>query len=1007
MRKILEYRLLVIIALFVSVGVAVYSILRIPIEAFPDPTPVQVTVYTETPGMSAEETEVLVTRVVETNLMGLKNAELVRSVTLPGLSYVTVYFKEGTDIQLARNLVAQRIPVIQSQIPPGLTPRMGPNTSGLGNVMFYALVDTEGNHSLEDLRLLQEYRVRPIIMSVPGVEEISQWGPEKAYLVKLLPERMTLFQVDITDVIRSLEEYNQVAGGGFLVTPQGDLVVRGLGRLKSVEEIRKVPIYKKDGSFVTLGDIALVEEGEVPNRRGAFTLNGEEVQGNIVLKRVHTNTVKLLTELEKAVKQAQSVLPEGVKLEVLYQQGYLIEKAIKMIVKALVEGVILVALAITIYMWNPRTALLVSLSIPLTLLYALTVMYFTGVTANLMTLGGLAIGLGLFADASVVVVENIYRHLSEKGSRKNIFTTVLVASQEMFRPVFFAILTIAVVFLPIFTFESVEGKYYKPLALSVIFALISSLVVAFVFMPVLSFYFLKPGREHSPVLDRAEIIYMKLFEKAMQHRKLVIAAAGIAFVMALLLQARIGREFAPPLEEGALLVKSFLNPNVSLQEAKRVASLVETTALKLPEVERAYSNIGRADVGDPEDVSYMETFIILKDTKARARVEEKLREELKKIPGVEFSYTQPIQMRIDELLSGVKAPVAIKVFGDDLWKINQLAGQIQKIVESTPGAVDAETEAQAGKLQMRIEPRWDVLQRYDITTADIMKIVAHVLGGQYIGYVQKDTLLFPIVLTVEPKDVTTIQNLPIFLKDGTTLLLKDIANITVTEGFLKIRRENGMRYALVLSDVKGRDLGSFVQELQARIQKEVKLPEGYRIVFAGQWENQQRAMKKLSVAVPLAIALIFILLYLNFGSVRYSLIVMLNVPFATIGGVVALYLSGFNLSVPAAIGFIAVFGIATLNGVVLVSYVKNLLEEEKLSLEEAIRRACRLRLRPILITATAASLGLVPMLLSTDVGSEVQKPLAVVVLGGIFTSTSLTLLVLPSVLSYFAPKTRV
>ncbi len=1010
MIRLLKYRFFVLLLLVLLVAYGIYSFLKIPVDTFPDPTPTQVVIYTETPGMSAEETEVLVTKPIESALSGIKDAQLVRSISLPGLSYVSVFFKDGTDIYFARNLVSQKLSEVQGALPNGVMPRMGPNTSGLGNVVFYTLQDTTGKYSLEDLKTLQEWKVKPFIKAVDGVEEISQWGPDKSLLVKIDTQKLLQHGVSLQEVIKALEEYGQVAGGGFLQSPEGDLVVRGLGRFKSTEDLLNVPIKKTEEGYILLGDVAKVGSGELPNRRGAFTFNGQEVQGNITLKRVGTNTMELVENLKNALREAKRALPHGIDIKVIYDQAYLTQKALKTVERALLEGMILITVAITLYLWNVRVALLVVLSIPLTLLLTFTLLKNLDISANLMTMGGLAIGLGLFADASVVVVENIYRHLSEnpQASKK---TLIAQSVQEILKPLTFAILIIAVVFLPIFTFESVEGKYYKPLALTIILALLSSLAVALVFMSVLSYWLLKGGKEDKTFFSTLKRGYTSLLSLAFRFRPVVLLVVLASFIFSLFLLSRIGKEFAPPLEEGALLVKSFLDPNVSLEEAKKVAKLVEETALKYPEVVHTFSNIGRAEVGEPEDVSYIETFVILKPAdqwrsfKSRQEFEELLRKELEGVPGVEFSYTQPIQMRIDELLSGVKATLAIKVFGEDLDIINQLAGQIEKLVAETRGAVDVETEAQTRKLQLRIEPKKEMLQRYNLTTQDIMRIVSHYLGGTEIAQFQEETILFPVVLSLEEKNLENIRALPLFMHNGSILTLQDVAEVYIAEGYNKIRRENHMRYALVQSNLLGRDLGGFVQEIREKIQKNIKLPEGYYIVFGGQFENQERAMKRLAVAVPLAIALIFLLLYINYASLRDALVVMLNVPFAVVGGVIALYLSGYNLSVPSAVGFIAVFGIATLNGVVLVSYTKSLIEEG-VPIRNALFQAGSKRLRPILITATAASLGLMPMLLSRDIGSEVQKPLAVVVIGGIFTSTMLTLIVLPLVYEIVAGRRR-
>jgi cobalt-zinc-cadmium resistance protein CzcA len=1008
---ILRYKFIVIFILFLIVSIGIYSFKSLPVDTFPDPTPVQVNIYTEAPGLSAEEVESLITKKVETSMSGIKDVTTVRSVSLPGLSYVSIFFKDGTDIYLARRLVMEKLSAVKGMLPPQYNPVMGPNSSGLGNVLFYVL--TSKTTLLTDLRTIQEWKIRPLIMSVDGVEEISQWGPEKAFLVKPDPEKLLALGLSLDDVMNSVEKGGGIAGGGFSKTPEGDLIVRSVGYYTSIEDIGNISIQSLDGTIIKLKDIAKIEEGEVPNRRGAFTLNGEEVQGNIILKRVNTNTQELVVKLKERIEEVKKILPKDVDLKVIYDQSYLTQKAIFTIEKALLEGIILISIAMLFYLGNIRAAFLVVLSIPLTLLMAFIFMKNFGISGNLMSLAGLAIGIGLFADATVVVVENIYRFLHEndlfqlKESKNSI---VSKSVKEVFKPVLFAILIITIVFLPIFSFESVEGKYYKPLALTIIFALISSLLIAFMFMPVMSYFILKPSKEEETKIMRyINNLYHKILYKLLRYPKAVISIVLIAFIFSLFLLSRIGTEFAPTLDEGAVLVKSFLNPNVSLEESKRIASFVEETAKSFPEVEDAFSNIGRAEKGEPEDVSYIETFITLKpydqwkNFKTRQEFENAIRGKLKDVPGVSFSFTQPIQMRIDELLSGVKSTVAIKVFGDDLNKVNEIAFKIEDIVRNTKGAVDVEIESQSGKLQLKITPKIDQLNRYNLKTEDILALVGKYFTGYEANQVKKELVTFPVIVRLPEdyiNDIEKIKNIPIQTKDGYLLTLSQVADLEIAFGFFKIRHENGIRYALVQSNLEGRDLGGFVQELKNKINTQIKLPEGYFIQFSGQFENQERAMKRLSIIVPIAIFLIFVLLYINYNSVKDALIVMLNVPFATIGGIVSLYISGYNLSVPAAIGFIAVFGIATLNGVVLISYIRQLLQEG-LDIDKAIEKATRLRLRPILITATAASLGLIPILLTSDIGSETQKPIATVVIGGIFTSTMLTLLILPIVYKTF------
>ncbi|AAC06724.1 CusA/CzcA family heavy metal efflux RND transporter [Aquifex aeolicus] len=1006
-RAVLKYRLLVLIALVGTVIYGVYSFKKLPIDAFPDPTPVQVNIYTEAPGLSAEEVETLITIPVESVMNGIKDVELVRSVSLPGLSYVSVYFKEGTDVYFARRLVMEKLPDAKERIPEGFNPVMGPNSTGLGNVLVYVLYDTSGKYTPQELKsIFQQWVARPLIMSAGGVEEIVQFGPELAYVIVPDFEKLIAYGITLEDLLNALERNNLLVGGGFYQSAEGDLVVRGLGRVYSKEDLLRIPVKvdEEKGVSVYLRDVAKVVEGEVPNRRGAFTMNGQEVQGNIVVKRIYENTKEVVDKVKEKLKEIQKILPEGVKIEHLYDQAYLTEKAVSTIQKALFSGMLLVAIVTAFLMGNFRTSLIVISSLPLTLLIAFIVMKETGMSGNLMTLGGLAIGIGMFVDSSVVVVENVYRHLTENKSATK-FSIILDSLKEVWRPVLFAVLIIVIVFSPIFVFESVEGKFFKPLAMTLIIALLASLFVAFTFIPALSYYFLKPGKEtYSKLMRAIHKVYEKVLDFTFKLRTLLYLGVFISFVFSLFLLTRIGTEFAPELEEGAVIVKAFLDPNVSLEEGKRVATAIEREAMKFPEVIRTFSTVGRAEKGEAADVNYIETWILLKPQsewetfKTREEFNEILRKRLEWLPA-SLGFTQPIKMRIDELLSGVRADIAIKIFGQDPEVLNELADKVKEIAESVPGAVDVQKEIQAGRLQLRIYPKWEVLERYGITVEEVLDVVKYNLGGAPVGELQKDTLLFPIVMTLPEDfrgDVSKLAKIPLFERHGKILTFGDVADLKVEPGLFVIRRENNIRFALVMLNVEGRDTGSFVKELQSRIENEVKLPTGYFITYGGQFENQQRAMKKLSIAVPVSIFLIFVMLYLNFNSVRDALVVMLNVPFAVIGGIIALYISGFNLSVPSAIGFIAIFGVATLNGVVLVSYIRQLLQEE-LEIREAVKRAAILRIRPILITAITTLIGLIPLLVIRDIGSEVQRPLATVVVGGIFTSTLLTLIILPSV----------
>ncbi len=1006
-RTILRFRLLVILALVGVVIYGFYSFKKLPIDAFPDPTPVQVNIYTEAPGLSAEEVETLITIPVESVMNGLKDVVLVRSVSIPALSYVSVYFKEGTDIYFARRLVMEKLPDAKERVPAGFSPVMGPNATGLGNALLYVLHDTSGKYSNKELKsIFQQWLARPLIMSVGGVEEIVQFGPELAYLIVPDFDKFVAYGITLEEFLEALERNNLLVGGGFFQSAEGDLVVRGLGRVYSTEDILRIPVKVDEGRGISVyvKDVARVIEGEVPNRRGAFTMDGREVQGNVVVKRIYENTKEVVDKVKEKLKEIQNILPEGVKIEHLYDQAYITEKAVATIQKALFSGMLLVAIVTAFLLGNFRASLIVISSLPITLLTAFIVMKNTGMSGNLMTLGGLAIGIGMFVDSSVVIVENIYRHLSERREGFK-FSIVLDSVREVWRPVFFAVLIIVIVFSPIFVFESIEGKYFKPLAFTLIIALLSSMLIAFTFIPVLSYYFLKPGKTtYSAVMRFIHRVYGRVLDASFKVRVPLLAGVVVAFLGSLFLLTRIGTEFAPELEEGSVIVNAFLDPNVSIEEAKRLAMAIEKEALKFPDVVRTFSTVGRAEKGEVVDVNFIETWIILKPQeewksfRTREEFNQILRERLSWLPA-SIGFTQPIKMAIDHLLSGVRADIAIKIFGQDPEVLNQIATKVKEITEKVPGAVDVQKEIQAGRLQLRVYPRWETLERYGITAEEVLNVIKYALGGNDIGVLQKDTYLFPIVISLPEEfrgNVERLKEIPIFERDGKILTFGDVADIKVEPGLFVIRRENNIRYALVMTDVEGRDIGSFVSELQERIQKETELPKGYFITYGGQFENQQRAMKRLSVAVPVSIFLIFVLLYLSFNSVRDALIVILNVPFAVIGGIVALYISGFNLSVPSAIGFIAIFGIATLNGVVLVSYIRDLLAEG-LDIRSAVKKASILRIRPILITAITTFIGLIPLLVISDIGSEVQKPLATVVVGGIFTSTLLTLVILPSV----------
>ena len=1016
----LKQRFLVILATFVLLAFGLWSTLRLNLAAFPDVTNIQVQVNTQAPGLAAIEVERLITFPVESVMNGLPGVEQVRSTSKTGLSVVTVVFNDSTDTYFARQLVLERLQVAKERIPNGLgAPELGPITTGLGQVYKYILTSTKLDAA--ELRSINDWQVKFQLRTVPGVTDVLSFGGDvRQYQVNVDPNRLVAYDLTIEDVRRALKANNTNAGGWYIEGRETQLSVRGEGLIQGGEaglaDIGDIVLKTVDGTPVFVRDVAIVEYGS-EIRQGAVSMDGKgEVVMGIVLQLKGTDTNSVIQSIRKKVDAIQATLPPDVKIASVYDQADLIQKAVGTVRKALEESAFLIVAVLFLFLWNIRSALVVLVSIPLSMLAAIIMMRLIGLSANLQSLGGLAIAIGMMVDGSLVMVENIVRHLAEPHGRNRPLTyRVAAAAREVSNPIFFAVLIIIVVFLPLFTLQDVEGKLFSPMAFVIAFAMLGSLIVALTIVPVLASIVLrgKFSEEDNFLMRGIKRVYRPSLDFALRRRGLVVIIAVVALAGAVMLVPRLGTEFVPTLDEGTLNVRVTMNPSISLEESMRIAQKLEQKLRAYPEVTYAISQVGRPELGgDPEAVNNNEIWVGLKPQNewtgfsSRNELVEQLSKDLSEYPGVVIGISQPIASRVDELLSGVKAQLAIKLFGEDLKVLEEKGREIEAAIKATPGATDVQIEQLSGEAQLVVRANRAELARYGLNVADVMDVVTTAIGGEQVTDVLDGQRRFAVYLRFAKdfrSDPEAIGNLWVANKDGVRVPLSSVATIELVEGPPLVSREDAQRRVVIQANVTGIDMGSFVAAAQQAVAGKVKLPPGYTLTWGGQFENQQRAQQTLMVVVPISLGLIFLLLFLSFRSVADAFLIILNVPFALIGGIFALWLSGQFLSVPSSVGFIALFGVAVLNGVVMVSYFNQLLEQGKPVLE-AVREGALLRLRPVLMTATVASLGLIPLLLATGIGSEVQKPLATVVVGGLVTSTLLTLIVLPAIFSWMAQR---
>jgi cobalt-zinc-cadmium resistance protein CzcA len=1016
----LKQRSFVLLAVAIITAFGIYSYLTIPIDAFPDVSNVQVEILSNAPGLSALEIERFVTFPIEMSMRGLPDVVQMRSITKFGLSVVTIVFEDGVDIYFARQLVFERLEEARSNVPRGVEVSMGPIATAMGEIYQYTLegaetVDsTEQVRQLTDLRTLQEWVITPVLKNVPGVNEINSFGGYfKQYQIVVKPEKLLAYDITLDDVYRATEENNQNVGGNVLDRYDEQYIVRGVGLLKSEDDLRNIVLRSAKGTPVFVRDVAEVSVGQAV-RQGAALIDGDrEVVGGIVMMLRGENSRVVVERVKEKVKEINdnNILPPGIRIIPYYDRSDIVRSSVGTMTRALIEGSVLVVIILYLMLRSLRGALVVIIALPLSLLITFIVMKITGLNANLMSLGGLAISIGMIIDATIIQVENVQRHLNESAGSEHKLSTVLKAVLEVRKPSIFGEIIIGTAFIPILSLEGLEGKMFAPLALTVATALLSSLLLSIFVIPVFCALVLNPGVEKESVVMRwARRLYSPLLDWAMRKKRLVVSLAVVLLIAALVLFPYLGTEFMPVMDEGAFDMDVQLLPGISLAKSLEITNLVEKKLKKFPELVTVVSRTGQTGVAlEARGVDKTGFTGILqprsdwKTTQDRDDMIDMMRSEISGIPGLAFSFSQPIQCRIDELVAGTRAQLIIKLFGDNMDVLNSKADEIGRAVGQIEGTADLVVERIAGQPYLTIDIERNKIARHGLNVSDVQNVIEIAVGGKAATQLYEENRSFDVTLRypVEYRNsVETISNTLVATRHGYNVPLNQLAEIAVVEGPVQVSREDGFRRIGIEINIKGRDIGSYVEEAKGVIRRKVSLPPGYYTTWGGQFENQQRAMNKLMIIAPIAIGLICLLLFVTFRSIWAALLVLTNLPFALIGGVFALHISGLYLSVPASVGFIVLFGVAVLNGVVLVSHISQL-RQEGISMREAVIRGSHDRLRPVLMTASIAIFSLIPMLYATGPGSEVQRPLATVVVGGLLTSTFLTLVVLPALYGWF------
>ncbi len=1017
LRFSVERRFLTLSLILVLVGVGVWSFQRLPIDAVPDITNVQVQINTEAPGYSPLEAEQRITFPVETALYGLPNLSYTRSLSRYGLSQVTVVFEEGTDIYFARNLINERLGAIKSALPPGLEPEMGPIATGLGEIFMYTVEALPGAAQADGspldataLREIQDWIIKPQLAQVPGVIEVNTIGGyDKQYHVTPSPQRLLEFGITVDELVSALRANNTNRGAGYIERNGQQLLVRSPGQLATIGDIEQVVIANRDGAPVRVADVAEVAIGK-ELRTGAATRDGKETVMGTAMMLVGENSRAVAQAVAEKLDAIQPSLPDGVKVEAVYDRTALVDKAIATVEKNLLEGALLVIVVLFLLLGNLRAALITAAVIPLSMLATITGMVRSGVSANLMSLG--ALDFGLIVDGAVIIVENCIRRLSQAQHQgqlalKERLQLVFEATNEVIRPSLFGVAIITVVYLPIFALTGVEGKMFHPMAATVVMALLAAMVLSLTVVPAAVAVFMggKISEKESPVIGGAKSLYRPALRVAMRFRWLVLGGATTLVAVCLWLATTLGSEFIPQLDEGDIALHALRIPGTGLEQSIEMQSQLEERLKAFGEVDKVFAKIGTPEVAtDPMPPSVADNFVILKPRsqwpdpdKTKDELVAEMAEAVEMLPGNKYEFTQPIEMRFNELISGVRADLGIKVFGDDLDQLLTSANDVLEVVESMEGAADTRVEQVTGLPMLSVHPKRMALSRYGLTVDDLQDLVAAGVGGENAGLIYEGDRRFQLVVRLPEdirRDVNSLADLPVPLPDGGYVPLSEVAELELAPAPNQISRENGKRRVVVTANVRDRDLGGFVEEAQARIADDVDLPAGYWLDYGGTFEQLQSASQRLAIVVPVTLAIILALLVMAFGSLKDALIIFTGVPLALTGGVLSLWLRDMPLSISAGVGFIALSGVAVLNGLVMIAFIRDLWHEQG-DLMKAIVEGALIRLRPVLMTALVASLGFVPMALNTGTGAEVQRPLATVVIGGIISSTLLTLFVLP------------
>ncbi len=1007
-RFALSQRLLMMIVVLVLVGGGYLAFKNIPIDAFPEVSPTQVKIIVKAPGMTPEEVESRITARIEVELLGIPHQTMLRSIAKYALTDITVDFTEGTDIYWARQQVAERINGLWGNLPPGVEGGIAPMTTPLGEMFMFTIEG--GDLTLMERRDLLDWVIRPALRTVPGVADVNSLGG-KVRSFEVIPNNVRLAArgISIEKLMLALEKNNRNDGAGRMNDGEEALIVRADGRIKNLADVSMIVVDNQMGSPITVGDVAEVNIGAL-TRYGAVSKNGEgEAVSGLVLSLRGANARQTIEGIEKKLAQISAGFPQGVEAKVFYNRGNLVDKAVNTVLHALLEAIALVVVLLILFLGNLRAALVVALALPLAALFTFILMHTMGMSANLMSLGGLAIAIGMLVDAAVVVVENLITHLAhvEKAQRLPRLHVIYRATREVAAPVTSGILIIIIVFLPLLTLQGLEGKLFTPVALTIVFALSGSLVLSLTVIPVIASYLLKEVSHEEPWLPRQlQKMYQPALLWCLDHGKSVFIGAGSLLVITVLIFTQLGSTFMPTMDEGDIIVQLEKLPSITLEQSVALDGQVQKNLLsRIPEIETIVSRVGSDELGlDPMGLNETDTFLVLKP-KDQWRMDSKdaliegIRAAMADTPGIAFGFTQPIEMRVSEMLTGTRGDVAVKLFGSDLAVLNEKANEIAEILKHIHGSSDVFSRQNTGMqfLQLTIDKL--AAGRLGLDSDGIETLLRGQIEGLHLGIVQEGIKRTPLILRGN-SNTANFDNLQITLPNGQHVPITAVAKIEKVEGVVSVGRERGQRFVVIRSNVQDRDLVGFVDEARQAVAAKVKLPIGYTVEFGGQFQNQQRAAATLSLVVPISLGLIFLLLFTTFGSVRQAVLVLSNIPLAMVGGVFALWVSGEYLSVPASVGFIALLGIAVLNGVVMVSYF-NQLRATGMDLIKVVTLGSSRRLRPVLMTASIAAFGLIPLLFATGPGSEIQRPLAIVVIGGLVSSTFLTLFLLPLLFKLF------